>query len=370
MTGGSPVGPAAGLRAHVGLRRGGLDLQLELGVAPGEVVALLGPNGAGKSTTLEVLAGLVALQRGSLRLDGVTLDDPAAGVFVPAAARRVGAVFQDYRLFPHLSVLENVAFGARARGVARAAARLQAHGWLERVGLAGYAQERPGRLSGGQAQRVALARALAPEPRLLLLDEPLAALDAGTRLQVRTDLRHHLAAYPGPCVLVTHDPVDAMVLADRMVVLEHGRQVQEGTPAQVARAPRTDYVARLVGLNLLPGTATAGTVAVVGGPDLTVTGHHSGSVLLTFPPRAVTVFDRRPDGASLRNLWAGTVTGVEPRGDTVRALVRAGSPVAGSAAGVDVVAEVTTLAAAELGLLPGRQVWLGLKATEVDVHPG
>lgn len=366
----TPPEPGPGLDARLVVERGAFDLDLPLLVPPGQVLALLGPNGAGKSTALAALAGLVPLTDGHLWLGGRVLDDPRQGVLVPSRRRRVGMVFQDYLLFPHLSVLDNVAFGLRARGASRAAARHAARGWLERVGVADLAGSRPGATSGGQAQRVALARALAPEPRLLLLDEPLAALDAGTRLQVRTDLRHHLAAYPGPCVLVTHDPVDAMVLADRMVVLEHGRQVQEGTPAQVARAPRTDYVARLVGLNLLPGTATAGTVAVVGGPDLTVTGHHSGPVLLTFPPRAVTVFDRRPDGASLRNLWAGTVTGVEPRGHTVRALVRAGSPVAGSAAGVDVVAEVTTLAAAELGLLPGRQVWLGLKATEVDVHPG
>jgi molybdate transport system ATP-binding protein len=218
---------------------------------------------------------------------------------------------------------------------------------------------------------VALARALASDPQLLLLDEPLAALDAGTRLQVRTELRHHLGEFTGPCVLVTHDAVDALVLADRLVVVEAGRAVQSGTPAEVARAPRTEYVARLVGLNLLTGTADGRGVRLGGGQQVHVTGRHRGPVLLTFAPHAVTLFDRRPEGASLRNLWSGVVLGLEPRGDTVRVvtgLTDGAADGTGGGTGVEVVAEVTALAAAELSLRPGARVWLGLKATEVDVH--
>ena len=171
-----------GLHARVGVERAGFTLDLPLDVAPGEVVALLGPNGAGKTTTMRALAGLVPLSSGVVELDGVPLDDPARDVFVRAEDRPLGMVFQDYLLFPHLTALENVAFGPRARGTARSAAREQARSWLARVGLAELASAHPSELSGGQAQRVALARALVTEPRLLLLDEPLAALDAVTRL--------------------------------------------------------------------------------------------------------------------------------------------------------------------------------------------
>jgi len=208
------------LDARIGVRVGGLDVDLDLQVGDGEVVALLGPNGAGKTTVVRTLAGLLALDAGHVRVDDRTLDEPATGTFVPPADRGVAVVFQDHLLFPRLSVLENVAFGPRSRGVHRTAARAEARAWLARVGLADRAGDRPGALSGGEAQRVALARALVTAPRLLLLDEPLAALDATTRHQVRSDLRRHLAGVSGARLLVTHDPVDALVLADRLVVLE------------------------------------------------------------------------------------------------------------------------------------------------------
>jgi len=210
------------LEARVGLRLGRLDLEVELAVGTGELVVLLGPNGAGKTTLLRALAGLVPLDRGRVVLDGAVLEDTAAGAWVPTERRPVGFVFQDYLLFPHLSALENVAFGLRARGLARAEARRRAAAWLDRVGLAAHAAARPRALSGGQAQRVALARAMVGEPRLLLLDEPLAALDAATRAEVRRDLRRHLASFGGTRLLVTHDPLEALALADRLVVLEGG----------------------------------------------------------------------------------------------------------------------------------------------------
>ncbi|MFL5881759.1 MAG: ABC transporter ATP-binding protein, partial [Actinomycetota bacterium] len=185
------------LEARLALTLGRLRLEAELAVATGELVVLLGPNGAGKTTLLRALAGLVALERGRVVLDDQVLDDVAAGTHLPTERRPVGFVFQDYLLFPHLSALENVAFGLRARGLGRAEARRRAAAWLDRVGLAAHAGARPRALSGGQAQRVALARAMVCEPRLLLLDEPLAALDAATRAEVRRDLRRQLASFDG-----------------------------------------------------------------------------------------------------------------------------------------------------------------------------
>ena len=349
----------AGLSADLGVDRDSFVLDLGLEVAPGEVVALLGPNGAGKSTALGALAGLVPLERGRIELAGTVLDDPEAGVLVPVERRRTGVVFQDYLLFPHLSVLDNVAFGLRARGAPRREAAAAAHGWLERVGVADLARSRPGRISGGQAQRVALARALVTEPALLLLDEPLAALDAQTRLDVRSDLRRHLAGYDGCTVLVTHDPLDAMVLADRIVVVENGSAVQRGTPAEVARAPRTEYVARLVGLNLYRGRADGATVHVDGGGEVATASTATGEVFVAFAPSAVSLHAKRPEG-SPRNAFRGRVVGMEQHGDTVRVRLD-GEP--------GVLADVTTAAVAEMGLVAGAEVWCAVKATEVSTYP-
>src|SRR5437879_375683 len=219
------VGIGMSLLAQVRLTRGSLVLDLEVAAHEGEVVAVLGPNGAGKTSLLRALAGLLPLTEGRITLDGMVLEDPGATIFVPPEQRRVGMVFQDYLLFPHLSVLENVAFGLRSRGVRRAPARRAAAAWLERLGLRSVGDARPGTLSGGQQQRVALARALATDPRLLLLDEPLSALDVSIRAEVRRDLRRHLREFPGVNLLVTHDPLEAIALADRLSVIETGRAV-------------------------------------------------------------------------------------------------------------------------------------------------
>jgi molybdate transport system ATP-binding protein len=345
-----------GLDAHLVVDRGGFRLDARLTAARGEVVALLGPNGAGKSTALRALAGLESLTGGHVRLDGADVTT------TPTERRPIGMVFQDYLLFAHLSAVDNVAFGPRCAGVPRARARAAALELLERVGLADRAHLRPRALSGGQAQRVALARALAVRPRLLLLDEPLAALDAHTRVEVRSGLRHHLAEVEAATVLVTHDPLDAMVLADRVTVIEEGRVVQEGPPAEVARRPRTGYVARLVGLNLYRGTAEGTSVAVEGGgPEgrVAVAGEHRGPVFVAFPPRAVALYRERPDG-SPRNVWPLTVAGVERFGDQVRVRLD-GAPA--------VNADITPAALADLGLEPGTRVWAGVKAAEVRCYP-
>jgi molybdate transport system ATP-binding protein len=347
-----------GLRAAVSVKAGDFHLDVDLAVAPGETVAVVGPNGAGKSTLLRALAGLLALDGGRVTLDGTTLDDPSADVFVPAEARPIGVVFQDHLLFPHLTAIENVAFGLRSRGVPRAEARRIASAWLERVGLADRGGDRPRQLSGGQAQRVALARALATDPTLLLLDEPLSALDATTRVDTRRDLRRHLHDHPGVRVVVTHDPLDAAALADRIAVLEGGRIVQEGTLGDLTARPRSSYVADLVGVNLLAGRATDGRVEV-GDAVLQVAGRIDGDVLLAIPPRAVTLSLHRPEG-SARNVWAGTVEAVERAGD--RARVRVVGP-------VTVVAEVTAGAVEQLALAGGSPVWVAVKATEIDASP-
>ena len=358
--GGVPVTAVSGLDASVQVSRGVFDLDVDLAVPPGEVVAVLGPNGAGKSTLLRCLAGLERLRGGHVRLADRTLDAPAAGVFVPPEQRPTGIVFQDYLLFPHLSVIDNVAFGTRSRGLRRSASRRAAAPWLERMGLAQYGRRKPTSLSGGQAQRVALARALASDPGLLLLDEPLSALDAGTRAETRSDLRMHLSSFAGPALVVTHDALEAMVLADSLLVLENGRVVQRGAPAEVARRPATPYVARLLGLNLWPGVARGGDVALAGGGHLVVADTAvSGDVLLAVRPSALALHAQHPEG-SPRNVWPVTVTGLELLGDRVRVAL-SGPPSA--------LVDITPAAVAELDPTPGRQLFVSLKATEVEVYP-
>ncbi|QRN79858.1 MAG: ABC transporter ATP-binding protein [Nocardiopsis sp. BM-2018] len=369
-----PANPVAGparapaLEAELRVRRGDFTLDVSLTAGPGEILALLGPNGAGKSSALRALAGLVPLTGGHVLVDGA--DETTTAV----ECRPIGMVFQDYLLFEHMSALENVAFGPRCQGAGRSEARARAGELLEHMDLGAHAQSKPRQLSGGQAQRVALARALAVRPRLLLLDEPMAALDASTRIDVRSRLRHLLEDFDGVTVLVTHDPLDAMVLADRIAVIESGRVVQRGEPAEVARRPRTSYVARLVGLNLFQGRGEGETVVLDGqdpgeaaegwtrdGPALvTVREPHHGPALVAFPPRAVALYPEHPHG-STRNVWRLTVDGIERFGDQVRVHLD-GPP--------SLVADITPAALAELGLSRGDTVWAGVKASEVECYPG
>jgi molybdate transport system ATP-binding protein len=349
-----------GLIIDAEIRRGSFTVAVSLAVASGQVLGVLGPNGAGKSTLLSAVAGLTPVSAGRITLAGQVMDDASTGAFVEAAGRPVGFVFQNYRLFPHLTVAENVAFSPRARGLGRRAARSAASHWLDRLGLTDLADRKPDQLSGGQAQRVALARALAGHPALLLLDEPLSALDAGTRLDVQAELKRHLAEFTGPCLLVTHDPLEALVLADQLIVLEDGRIVQEGTPAHIARKPATDYVAKLVGLNLYAGHADGSHVALTGGGAFVIPdqGQH-GDVLVAVRPSAVVVSSQHPQPSSARNTWPAKVAGLTLLADRVR-LALDGQPPA--------LVDVTPAAVAELSLDPGSQVWLTVKATDLEVY--
>ncbi len=360
----------SGLDVQAVVEHGSFRLDVHVTVAPGQVLGVLGPNGAGKTTLLRALAGLTALHEGRIVLDGQILDDAAADTFTPAHRRPVGVVFQNYRLFPHLSVRDNVAFAARAQGRRRRYARREAEHWLTHLDLTKFADRKPRQLSGGQAQRVALARALAAEPALLLLDEPLAALDARTKLDVRTALRRHLRDFPGPALLVTHDPLEAMVLTDRLLVIENGRIVQAGSPAEVARRPTTAYVARLMGLNLYPGATRAdgagidlddgGTLIAATGPDPGVSVPAPSRVLVALRPTAIAVHTTRPEHSSPRNTWPGTVAGLELLTDRVRIDVHGAPPA---------LVDVTPTAAADLDLTAGGPVWLSAKATDLDVYP-
>ncbi|MFE9406693.1 ABC transporter permease [Streptomyces sp. NPDC006530] len=329
--------------------------EVTLDAEPGTTIAVVGENGAGKTTLLRALLGLTPRAHAELRLGALDVTSLAPH------RRGVAWVPQDGALFPHLSALANTAYGLRAQGVARGEARAEARRWLDRLGVGHLAHRKPAQLSGGQAQRVALARALAARPRLLLLDEPLAALDQTTRAHVRHTLRTHLAGFAGVCLIVTHDPVEAVSLADRVLVLEAGRTLQDAPPAEVTRHPRSPWVARMLGRNAWAGEARGDGLALAGGGRIVAAERLSeGSrALAIIAPESVSVHRRRPDG-SPRNVWPGTVREITASGSRLRVLI-------GSAESPDLIAEITPDAAAELGLAEGAAVWSSVKATEVTL---
>jgi len=344
------------LKASVKVSRTPFALDVQLEVKQGETVAVLGPNGAGKTTLLRALAGLVPFE-GRVELNGNVLEDSAQRFRVPTEDRHVGLVFQDHVLFPHLSVLDNIAFGLQAQG--RPEARKIARGWLERAGLADKAGSMPRELSGGQAQRVAFLGTLATEPRLLLLDEPLSALDVTIRAEVRRELARQLNSFRGVRLIVTHDPLEAIALADRLVVLENGHVVQTGTPQEVTARPRSRFVADLAGVNLLRGQGHGDHITLVNGSSVAAPDAGEGNVFAMIHPRAVALYLTRPEGTP-RNVWQGETENIDLHGDRVR--VRVLGP-------VPLVAEVTPSAVRDLHLHVGAPVWISVKATEVSVYP-
>ena len=340
------------LDATIRLKRDEFALDVQLRVRAGETIAVLGPNGAGKTTLLRALAGLVPIN-GRVELNGQVLDDSAAGRHIPTERRRVGIVFQDHVLFPHMTVLDNVAFG-----LPHDSSRI-AREWLDRAGLGDRANAMPRELSGGQAQRVALIRTLATEPHLLLLDEPLSALDVTIRAEVRRELSRQLSGFHGVRILVTHDPLEAIALADRLVVLEHGKVVQSGSPAEVTARPRSRFVADLAGVNLLRGQGRGDHIELAGGTALAAPEAGDGDVFAVIHPRAVALYTSRPEGTP-RNVWRGRAEDLDLQGERVRVRLSGAVPL---------VAEVTPSAVRELHLDAGAEVWVAVKATEVSVYP-
>ncbi|MFJ6654260.1 ABC transporter ATP-binding protein [Microbacterium sp. NPDC091313] len=311
------------LAARVVVRRAHFDVDVQLSAATGESVAVMGPSGAGKSTLLAAIAGLVPLHAGEIRIGDRVVDRAGPGTrMLRLAPMRRGAVLlgQDPRLFPHLSASENVAFGPRASGVGRAEARRDADEWLARVGLPGAGHRRPGELSGGEQQRVAVARALAARPRVVLLDEPLVALDPVTAGEIRAMLRTQLA--DTTVIAVTHDAVDAAALAERLVVVDAGRVVQRGPVRDVLAAPATGFVAALAGRNRLIGRAVSGAfeagdvrLTSTDGPSIRLAAREGAPLAAVFRPADV----RRGDG---EGAWTARVESVEPTPTGIR--IRAG----------------------------------------------
>lgn len=341
----------------------GFDVSLALGAA--ETVAVMGANGAGKSTLLSVIAGLLHPDSGTAELDGRTLFNLTAGRGQWTAPHRRGTALlaQEPLLFPHLSVLENVAFGPRSAGASKQAARESALRWLAEVEATELQSRRPAELSGGQAQRVAVARALAADPGLLLLDEPMAALDIHAAPLLRRLLKRVLAGRRA--IIITHDVLDALMLADRVVILENGRISEEGPTRDILQRPRSRFAAGLAGLNFVAGHLTEHGLR---SGALNLYGHHDAAAPLptgqpgvaVFPPSAVSVFLTEAHG-SPRNSFAVTITDLEPHGDGIR--VRAGE-------GGQLSADITPAASVDLGLAPGTQVYFVIKAGAVAIYPG
>ncbi len=345
----------------------GRDLAVSLRTEPGEVIAVLGPNGAGKTTLLSVISGLLRPDSGRLTLDGKLLVDVDRRIFVPPHRRGVVLLAQQAMLFPHLTAAANVAFGPRSKGRSRLDARREALRWLAEVDAVEFAERRPSQLSGGQAQRIAVARALAADPTVLLLDEPMAALDVAMAPTIRQLLRRVLRHSGRTSVLVTHDILDALALADRTVVLEAGRIVEDGPTRAVLTRPRSMFAARLAGVNLVAGTATRDGLKTAG------QGHFYGILDATcapgdwavavFNPNAVAVHLTPPTG-SPRNHLPVTIAEIEPRGSFVRV-----GAVENSDGTAGLFADLTARAVTEMDLVPGQQVYFAIKATEVSVYP-
>jgi molybdate transport system ATP-binding protein len=352
------------LSVDVTARRGTFLVRASFEAGPGSTTALLGPNGSGKSTLVSSMAGLVPLEEGSVVLFEAVLDEPTAGVHLPPERRPIGVMFQDLLLFPHLSSLENVMFPLLARGVARGEAHDHSEHLLRRLEVIERARAKPRDLSGGEAQRVALARALVGEPSLLLLDEPLSALDVGARTRLREVLRDELERFQGVRILITHDPVEASTMADRLVILEDGRVTQIGTPEEIRSAPRSRYAADFAGVNAFRGALEPigdGTGRLISSDGALVVPwpewYEEGEVVGIVRPIDVTLWPVRPEG-SARNVLSGRVTSVAIEGDRARVRLATAPPL---------VAEVTLGSVERLRLRSGVEVWASFKAVEVEL---
>ena len=341
------------------------DADFDLDLAGGDVLAVLGPNGAGKSTLLALIAGLLRPDQGRIVLGERVLTDTAAGVFVPAYQRGVAMLAQQAMLFPHLSAAANVGYGPRCKGHSRAGARAIAAHWLHAVDADELAERRPRELSGGQAQRIAIARALATEPSILLLDEPMAALDVAAAPAIRRLLRDILHTDKRTAVIVTHDLLDALAIANRVIVVEHGRIVEAGPVRDVLASPRSNFAARMAGVNLVAGVVIQpGVIRTPWGSEVFgMDGPDPGTAAVAlFAPTAVSV-DTQPPHGSPRNVIRTTIAELEVHGATVR--VRGTDQPDGSSG---LSADITPAAVADLDLTPGQEVYFVVKTMEVQIH--
>ena len=352
------------LSVQVRKRLGSFDLDAALSVEDRSVMVLVGESGSGKTTLLRLLAGLIDPDAGRIEVDGLAWFDGGPRRSLHPSQRPVGYVAQDYALFPHLSAAENVGFGLRAQGLSEREIAPRVAAALDRLGIGDLARRRPHALSGGQQQRVAIARAIVLEPRLLLLDEPLSALDAASRRAIRVTLRRLLSDLPCTTLFVTHSPAEALAFSDHITVLEAGRITQSGTRDALMRHPRSPYVAQFLGVNLFRGTpsargGTGGVRIALGHGEIVVTGAGEGEVAVVVHPRDITLTLERPDG-SARNVFAGAIEEVAPEppsGELVRVSLTTTPPL---------IAEVTREAVEALGLVPGQRVFASFKAAGVS----
>jgi ABC-type sulfate/molybdate transport systems ATPase subunit len=352
---------ALAVRARIRRPLRHFDLDVSLAISPGETLAVVGASGAGKTTVLNCLAGLDRPIEGRIALGDRIVFDSSTGTDLRAEERNLGYVFQDYALFPQLSVFENIAYGLRARRMHRDTAKLRVTSLLDRLHIAHLRDARPANLSGGEQQRVALARALAPEPDLLLLDEPMGALDSTSRKHVRRELRQLLRQVGVTAVLVTHDYEDAVVLGHRVMVMDCGQTTHEGTHEELLRHPRSQFVADLTGVNYFEGVAQAGPdqlrQILVSGQSLYGMTDSVGEVSVSFFPSDVTI-TTEPPHSSACNVLSGTILEAVNLGGRMRVAVATPLPV---------VAETTAASFASLGLGEGKPVYLSFKAAAVRV---
>lgn len=340
------------------------DVEFDISLDDGKVLAVLGPNGAGKSTLMLMVAGLLRPDRGRIELGGTVVCDTGTGTFIPPHARGVAMLTQQALLFPHMTVAANVAYAPRCAGQSRSAARATAQHWLTAVGAVDLAGRRPAELSGGQSQRIAVARALAADPRLLLLDEPMAALDVTAAPALRRVLREVLRGRTA--MIVTHDVLDALAIADTVAVVDGGRVVESGPVRQVLTSPRSEFAARIAGLNLVAGIiGDRGFLRTSWGADVFGTGEvdPGAAAVALFRPGAVAVHLDPPHG-SPRNIIEVTIAELDIHGSVVR--VRGNAQPDG---GAGLTADITAAAAADLDLEPGTTAYFVVKAQEVELHP-
>ncbi len=367
------------------------QLSLDFSAQTGETVVLLGESGAGKSTVLRLLAGLLRPERGHISLDETLYFDSDQQLFVPPQERPFGYVFQDYALFPHLSVFENVAFGLRAQHLSHKTVKQRVGAALEQVRLLGLDMRKPAQLSGGQQQRVAIARALALQPKLLLLDEPLSALDVQTRREVRQELRHILASLEVTTVMVTHQYLEALLFGQHILVLDQGQVIQQGDQRNLLQHPRSPYVAELVGVNFFRGRIVrfesntmcvlqvqqgsyvleiAATLSDSSREETTPSLAEEASVVVD--PRSITLY-QEPPASSARNVFSGEIVQVLQLGattldgtdGTVRVSIALDKtqPLL-----LPLTAEITQASAERMDLNEGKLIYAAFKATSARAY--